>query len=184
GKEYIRWMNFALAFAKENRGRMMDIVLEVIKREVPKHTDFKNIRFSPPIDCHHNYASLETHYGKKVWIHRKGAISAQAGEMGIIPGAMGSTSYLVRGKGNPESFCSCSHGAGRKMSRKQAKKNFGVEATIKDLKSQGVFLGKERKSDVGEESRFAYKDIDTVIANELDLMEPVKAVKTLAVVKG
>lgn len=184
GKEYIRWMNFALAFAKENRGRMMDIVLEVIKREVPKHTDFKNIRFSPPIDCHHNYASLETHYGKKVWVHRKGAISAQAGEMGIIPGAMGSTSYLVRGKGNPESFCSCSHGAGRKMSRKQAKKNFGVEATIKDLKSLGVFLGKERKSDVGEESRFAYKDINTVMANELDLLEPVKAVKTLAVVKG
>ncbi len=184
GEEYIKWMNFALEFAKENRARMMQEVIDVVLDRTAKYAGIKDVKLSDRINCHHNYASHEEHYGKKVWVHRKGAISAREGELGIIPGAMGSTSYLVKGKGNPESFCSCSHGAGRLMSRSAAKKKFGVQETIEDLKTLGVFLGKVKRSDVGEESRFAYKDLDFVIKNELDLVEPIGKLKTLAVVKG
>jgi tRNA-splicing ligase RtcB len=184
GEEYIRWMNFALDFAKENRAKMMETVIDIVKTQVAKYAGFTDIELSERVNCHHNYASYEEHYGKMVWVHRKGAIRAGKGELGIIPGAMGEYSYLVKGRGNPESFHSCSHGAGRQMSRSEAKKKFGVQETIADLKSMGIFLGKSKKSDVGEESRFAYKDIDFVIANELDLIEPVRKMKTLAVVKG
>lgn len=119
-----------------------------------------------------------------VWVHRKGAIRAGQGQIGIIPGAMGTYSYLVKGKGNPESFYSCSHGAGRLMSRHAAKKRFSVQDTVRDLSALGVFLGKVKRHDVGEESRFAYKAIDFVIANESDLVEVIKRLKTIAVVKG
>ncbi|MGB5823675.1 MAG: RtcB family protein [Proteocatella sp.] len=184
GKEYLMWMNFALDFAFENRERMMEKVVDTVCRQVARHCGFNDIKLSEPINCHHNYASNEEHYGKMVWVHRKGAIRAEEGEWGIIPGAMGGSSYIVKGRGNPESFCSCSHGAGRQLSRTEAKKKFGVEETIRDLKARGVFLGKIKKYDVGEESRFAYKDLDFVIANELDLIEPVYRLQTLAVVKG
>jgi len=184
GKEYIKWMNFALEFAKENRAQMMQEVIDIVCEKAAKYAGITDVKMSERINCHHNYASYEEHYGNKLWVHRKGAISARKGELGIIPGAMGSTSYLVKGRGNPESFCSCSHGAGRLMSRTEAKAKFGVQETIQDLKNLGVFLGKVKKSDVGEESRFAYKDLDFVIANELDLVEPAGKLKTVAVVKG
>ena len=184
GEEYIKWMNFALDFAKENRAQMMQEVIDIVFEKAAKHAGITGVKLSERINCHHNYASYEEHYGNKVWVHRKGAISARKGELGIIPGAMGSTSYLVKGRGNPESFHSCSHGAGRLMSRTEAKAKFGVQETIQDLKNLGVFLGKVKKSDVGEESRFAYKDLDFVLANELDLVEPVGKLKTVAVVKG
>lgn len=184
GREYIYWMNFALEFARENRARMMKTVIDIVSSQVKNSTGVNNIVFSEPVNCHHNYASREEHYGQSVWIHRKGAIRAGLGELGIIPGAMGSYSYLVKGRGNPESFCSCSHGAGRLMSRSAARKKFSVDGTIADLNSRGVFLGKAKRHDIAEESRFAYKDIDSVIANELDLIEPILALKTLAVVKG
>lgn len=184
GQEYIRWMNLALDFAKENRERMMDVVVTIVNRQLAKHAGVKNIELSESIHCHHNYASLEQHYGKKVWVHRKGAIRAAKGEWGIIPGAMGGRSFLVQGKGNPESFCSCSHGAGRLMSRTEAKERYSVQETLEDLNDLGVFLGKQRKKDVAEESRFAYKNLDFVIANELDLIQPIRSLKTLAVVKG
>jgi len=184
GKSYIRWMNLAAEFAKENRDRMMEMALNRVRELVGKHAGIKEILYDEPVSCHHNYAALEEHYGEKVWVHRKGAIRAGKGEMGIIPGAMGSTSFLVKGRGNPESFESCSHGAGRRMSRHEAKEQFPVEETIRDLKNLGVFLGKQKKHDVGEESRFAYKDIDFVIANELDLIESVKKLRTVAVIKG
>ncbi|MEQ8201393.1 MAG: RtcB family protein [Syntrophomonadaceae bacterium] len=184
GQEYIRWMNLALDFAYENRARMMEVVVREVSRLAGKYAGITEIRFSEPINCHHNYAAYEEHYGKKVWVHRKGAIRAGAGQMGIIPGAMGTYSYLVRGKGNPESFCSCSHGAGRRMSRNAAKKQFSVQATIDDLKSLGVFLGKEKRNDISEETRFAYKEIDFVITNELDLIEVTKRLRTIAVIKG
>lgn len=184
GKEYIRWMEFAMAFAKENRAKIMRIVIEIIRQLVAEHTDFAEIELSEPIDCHHNYAAYEEHAGKMVLVHRKGAIRAREGEWGIIPGAMGASSYLVKGKGNPESFHSCSHGAGRQMSRKAALETFSVEDTIFDLEARGIFLGKTRKRDIGEEARFAYKDIDFVIANELDLIEPIRQLETLGVVKG
>ncbi|KAF1084002.1 RNA-splicing ligase RtcB [Sporotomaculum syntrophicum] len=184
GMEYIRWMNLALDFAKENRARMLQVVMEKVSAKVGKYARIKDIEFSEPINCHHNYAAFEEHYGERVWVHRKGAIRAEKGEMGIIPGAMGACSYLVTGKGNPESYNSCSHGAGRRMSRSTAKKQFPVQDTIDDLKSLGVFLGKQKKYDVGEESRHAYKDIDFVISNELDLIEPKCRLKTIAVIKG
>jgi tRNA-splicing ligase RtcB (3'-phosphate/5'-hydroxy nucleic acid ligase) len=184
GREYIRWMNLALEFARENRAQMLDTVIDIVSRQAAKYAGFTNIELSDRVNCHHNYAAYEEHYGKMVWVHRKGAIRAGKGELGIIPGAMGINSYLVKGRGNPESFCSCSHGAGRQMSRTEAKQKFSVQDTIADLKSLGVFLGKVKKSDVGEESRFAYKDLDFVIANELDLIVPVRKLKTIAVVKG
>ena len=184
GKEYIRWMEFAMAFAKENRAEITGIVIEIIRRLVAEYADFTEVELSEPIDCHHNYAAYEEHDGKMAWVHRKGAIRAGEGEWGIIPGAMGTSSYLVKGKGNPESFQSCSHGAGRQMSRKEAMETFSAEETILDLEAKGIFLGKTRKRDIGEEVRFAYKDIDFVIANELDLIEPVRKLETLGVVKG
>jgi tRNA-splicing ligase RtcB len=184
GKDYLLWMNLAMEFANENRWHMMRAVIDSVKKLVKKYTGIAGIEFSKPISCHHNYAAYEEHYGKKVWVHRKGAIRAGNGELGIIPGAMGTYSYIVEGKGNPESFLSCSHGAGRIMSRNAAKARFSVDRTINDLKSLGVFLGKQKKLDVSEETRFAYKEIDMVIANELDLIEPVKRLKTIAVIKG
>ena len=157
GKDYLRWMNLAMAFANENRWHMMRVVIGIVKRLAEKYAGITELECSKPISCHHNYAAYEEHYGKKVWIHRKG---------------------------NPESFLSCSHGAGRIMSRHAAKAQFSVDRTINDLKSRGVFLGKQKKLDVSEETRFAYKEIEFVIANELDLIEPVKRLKTMAVVKG
>jgi len=178
GKEYIEWMNLALDFARENRHAMMEAVKEELTDSV-KHISFKN-----DVNAHHNYAAYEEHYGKKVWVHRKGAICVRKGMLGIIPGAMGSYSYIVEGLGNPESFYSCSHGAGRQLSRNQAKREYSVDYVLKDLKEQDVILGKVRKKDVAEEFRLAYKDIDFVISQELDLIKPLKRLKTIAVIKG
>lgn len=178
GQEYIRWMNLALRFARENR----QVMLEVVKRELTRR--LPSIEFGREVNAHHNYAALENHYDKEVWVHRKGAIRAQAGELGIIPGAMGSYSYIVQGRGNPESFMSCSHGAGRKMSRHEAMRKFSVQETVEDLQAQGVAFGKRNKKDCSDEARWAYKDIDEVIRNELDLVVPIMKLKTLAVVKG
>ena len=142
------------------------------------------MEFSREINCHHNYAAWERHYDADVWVHRKGATRVREGELAVIPGAMGSYSYVVRGKGNPESFCSSSHGAGRAYSRKGAMEAFTCEQVICDLKEQGVVLGKNKKSDVAEECRFAYKDIRTVMQNQQDLVEVVTELKTVGVVKG
>lgn len=184
GKEYIRWMKLALDFAKENREHMMKRTLDIIGAQIQRYAGIAEPSFSEMISCHHNYASFEEHYGNYVWVHRKGAIRVRKGELGIIPGAMGTYSYVVEGKGNPESFESSSHGAGRCMSRHSAREKFSVESTINDLKSLGVFLGKKKKLDVSEESRFAYKFIDEVLANESDLVIKKIRLKTIAVVKG
>ncbi len=183
GEAYIQWMKLALAFAQENRDRMVQNVTGIFDKWVSRYTGHQP-QYSNYINCHHNYADLEHHYGKNVWVHRKGAIRAREGDKGIIPGAMGSYSYLVEGKGNKESFNSCSHGAGRLMSRTKARDSFSVEEVMSDLKNCGVTLGKNKKSDVAEESRYAYKDIDTVISNELDLITPTKKLRTIGVVKG
>ncbi len=178
GKAYINWMNLALGFAMENRQSMLDAVKYELKKTIPE------IEFKNEVNAHHNYANLETHYDKEVWVHRKGAICADLGVKGIIPGAMGTYSYIVEGLGNHKSFCSCSHGAGRRMSRSCAKNEISVEKTMIDLKEQGVILGKRNKRDVAEECRFAYKDIKFVIHQQSDLIKPVKILKTLAVIKG
>ncbi len=183
GIAYIHWMNLALDFAHENRRSMMEAVMLSFDKWVKKHgggaPTYKEV-----INCHHNYAALEEHYGEKVWVHRKGAICAEKDRLGIIPGAMGSYSYIVKGKGNPDSFNSCSHGAGRLMSRKKAMETIRVDEVMNDLKANQVVLGKRSKHDVPEESRYAYKDIDQVMANQVDLVEPVMKLKTIGVVKG
>lgn len=183
GRGYINWMNLALDFAQENRDKMMSVVTEILTTKVQKYL-VTTPTYSSRINAHHNYASLEHHFGKNLWVHRKGAIRAREGELGIIPGAMGSYSYIVKGLQNDDSFHSCSHGAGRLMSRRQAMNTFTVEQVMVDLKEQKVVLGKNSKADIAEESRFAYKDIDFVISQELDLITPVKKLKTLGVVKG
>lgn len=183
GRQYLNWMQLSMDFAKENREKMMLSVKAVLDKWIGKYTDI-SLEFSHEINCHHNYAALEEHYGKEVWVHRKGAVSARDGELAVIPGAMGSYSYVVMGKGNPESFCSSSHGAGRRYSRKGAMQAFTCEEVILDLAKQGVVLGKKGKADVAEESRFAYKDIDAVMKNQSDLVMPVKRLKTVGVVKG
>jgi len=184
GQQYIAWMRLAQDFARENRNLMMEQVQEVFCYYLDKYAGVRDLQLEPLINCHHNYAAYEEHYGKKLWVHRKGAIRARKGEMGVIPGAMGSYSYIVEGLGNPESFHSCSHGAGRVCSRKQAKRTYSVQRVMDDLKEKEVVLGKSRKSDVAEEFRLAYKDIDFVLEQELDLVRPVKRLFTIGVVKG
>lgn len=183
GKEYIHWMNLALDYAEENRAHMLESVSRIVKEQIEKHTGF-TVEFTDHINCHHNYAALENHYGENVWVHRKGATRAREGERAVIPGAMGSYSYVVEGKGNPLSFCSSSHGAGRNYSRSGAKNAFSVEKVMVDLKEQGVILGKRKKNDVAEECRFAYKNIQEVMEQQTDLVTPIRKLKTVGVVKG
>lgn len=183
GQAYLDWMNLSMAFARENREKMMLAVKAILEKWIGKYTEIP-LTFSGDINCHHNYAALEHHYNKNVWVHRKGAVRARNGELAVIPGAMGSLSYVVMGKGCEESFCSSSHGAGRQYSRKGAMNAFSCEEVMVDLNKQGVILGKKNKSDVAEESRFAYKDIEEVMKNQSDLVIPVKRLKTAGVVKG
>lgn len=183
GRQYRNWMNLSMDFARENREKMMLVVKAILEKWIGKYTSI-DLEFSHDINCHHNYAALETHYGEEVWVHRKGAVRAGEGELAVIPGAMGSYSYVVMGKGNQESFCSSSHGAGRWYSRKGAMAAFTCQQVMQDLAEQGVVLGKKGKADVAEESRFAYKDIEVVMDNQQELVVPVKRLKTVGVVKG
>lgn len=184
GQQYLAWMELAQRFARENRETIMERVVEITAEVVGRYSSIDSSKFGSSLDVHHNYAAFETHFGKRVIVHRKGTIRAGKDESGIIPGAMGSNSYLVKGKGNENSFLSCSHGAGRRMGRKEALRTFSAGEVVEDLKTSGVVLGKVKKGDVAEEARFAYKDIDAVIAAELDLITPVKRLRTVAVVKG
>ncbi len=183
GQQYIHWMNLALDFAQENRARMMAVAQNVLERWTAKYLGTA-FNYTEHINCHHNYASLERHFGKDVWVHRKGATRALSGELAVIPGAMGSYSYVVEGLGNQDSFCSSSHGAGRRYARKTAMEKFTAEQVMLDLKEQNVILGKHNKADVAEESRFAYKDIDEVMVQQRDLVRQVKQLKTIGVIKG
>ena len=183
GQQYIHWLNLALDYAFENRAHMLDKTCAIVKAQIEKHTG-QAVAFGDEINCHHNYAALENHYDANVWIHRKGATRVREGDLAVIPGAMGSYSYVVEGKGCKESFCSSSHGAGRSYSRSGAMKEFSVEKVMVDLKEQGVVLGKRKKNDVAEECRFAYKDIDQVMAQQEDMVTPIRKLKTVGVVKG
>lgn len=183
GQQYINWMHLALDYAYENRERMMEQVCGVVKEHIERYAG-RTVSFTDQINCHHNYAALENHYDANVWVHRKGATRVRQGERAVIPGAMGSYSYVVEGKGNPESFHTSSHGAGRAYSRTGAMNAFTTEQVMVDLKEQGVVLGKRKKNDVAEECRFAYKDIDEVMAQQTDIVTPVRKLKTVGVVKG
>lgn len=181
---YIDWMNFALEFARHNREAIMARVQTIVFQGLQRHAKIKDIQISKEVNAHHNYAVQERHFDRDVWVHRKGAIRARLGELGIIPGAMGSYSFIVEGLGNPDSFCSASHGAGRVMGRKEAIRRFGVDEVLADFKAKKVVLGKRRKGDTAEEYYKAYKNIEEVMAYQEDLVKPVLKVKTVAVVKG
>ena len=176
GKKYYRAMNYALRFALENRKRMMMKFKEAI-------TEIINCDFQKDINIHHNYASMEHHFGSNVMIHRKGATSAKIGQLGIIPGSQGTSSYIVEGKGNPESFESCSHGAGRTMSRKKAREDLDLKTEQKKLEDMGVIHSIRNPKDLDEASS-AYKDIDVVMREQADLVEIKTKLTPLAVIKG
>jgi tRNA-splicing ligase RtcB len=183
-KEYLTWMNLAMDFAEENRNVMKLKIENILFNMIKKYTNFDHIEKDNEIDINHNYCNIEHHFGKNVWVHRKGAIRLRKGDIGIIPGAMGSYSYIVEGLGNSLTFESCSHGAGRRMGRKKALEEITVQQTIEDLNSQGIVLGKSKKDDVAEESRFAYKNIDEVINNQKDVLVVKKKLKTVGVIKA
>jgi tRNA-splicing ligase RtcB len=177
GQRYLQEMNYCVQFAAANRRSMMHKVADIL-------LDFEpSASFSPAFDVAHNYASLEHHFGKDVMVHRKGATRARAGETGIIPGSQGSTSYIVRGRGSKESFCSCSHGAGRRLGRKQAQRQLNLKDEIQFLQQQGILHAIRHKKDL-DEAAGAYKDITEVMANQRDLVEVITTLKPLAVVKG
>lgn len=173
--DYWDAMQWAQEYAMENRKAMMENVLRVMHELLPAFSLGKHA-----INCHHNYAELENHYGANVYVTRKGAMRAQLGELGIIPGSMGVKSYIVEGLGNPESFNSCSHGAGRRMSRTAAKKTYSVE----DIKEQTAGVECKKDASVLDEIPSAYKDIDEVMAFQSDLVKPIHTLKQIVCVKG
>jgi tRNA-splicing ligase RtcB len=174
--DYVRAVGWAQDFARLNRELMMRRVIDAAKTVICKN--FQS--HVEAVNCHHNYVQQERHFGQDVYVTRKGAVSAKAGELGIIPGSMGARSFIVRGKGNPQSFHSCSHGAGRTMSRGEAKRRF----TLADHRAatQGVECRKDK--DVIDETPAAYKDIDAVMAAQRDLVEVVHTLKQVVCVKG
>lgn len=174
--EYVEGLTWAQDYAAHNRNLMTHAVLKAL-REVFGRDVATTAR---AINCHHNYASLEEHAAGKVWITRKGAVSARAGELGIIPGSMGTKSYIVRGKGNPQAWCSCSHGAGRRFSRGAAKRMF----TLDDLAAQTAGVECRKDEGVLDEIPGAYKDIDAVMAAQADLVEIVHTLKQVMCIKG
>ncbi len=177
GQNYLQEMNYCVQFAAANRQAMMQRVRQILLDFEPAVT------FSPALDVAHNYAALEYHFGKEVLVHRKGATRAIAGGIGIIPGSQGSTSYIVCGLGNRESFSSCSHGAGRKLGRKQAQGQLDLKDEIRHLEQQGIIHAIHHKKDL-DEAAGAYKDIVKVMDNQRDLVEIITTLKPLAVVKG
>ncbi|HEX9714834.1 MAG TPA: RtcB family protein [Desulfurivibrionaceae bacterium] len=177
GQQYLREMQYCIDFAYANRKIMMERVKDALLAVAAP------VFFEPMINIAHNYAALEEHFHREVMVHRKGATRAREGELGIIPGSQGTPSYIVRGKGNKESFASCSHGAGRKMGRKQAQRQLNLDQEKKRLDDQGIIHAVRSVGDL-EEAAGAYKDIDEVIDNQLDLVEVVVELRPLAVVKG
>ena len=173
--EYINAMHWAQDYARINRDVMMHNVVETMKATFPELKLIGQV-----VNCHHNFTSLEEHFGSKIWVTRKGAVSAQQGQMGIIPGSMGAKSFIVRGKGNVDSYCSCSHGAGRIHSRNGARRLF----TVADLEAQTEGVECRKDNGVLDEIPSAYKDIDKVMAAQTDLVEAVHTLSQVLCIKG
>jgi tRNA-splicing ligase RtcB (3'-phosphate/5'-hydroxy nucleic acid ligase) len=173
--DYVQAVDWAQSYAALNRREMMTLVIEAMRSLLPAFE-----LETQAINCHHNYVARESHFGESVLVTRKGAIRAGVGDLGIVPGSMGAKSFIVRGKGNVDSFHSCSHGAGRRFSRTQARKQFSREDLVEQTK------GVECRKDLGvlDEAPGAYKDIDTVMANQTDLVEVVHTLKQVVCVKG
>jgi tRNA-splicing ligase RtcB len=174
--DYVAAVNWAQDYALENRRVMMEAVLKALKMAI--RTPFELT--TEAVNCHHNYVEKESHFGRNLWVTRKGAVRAREGDLGIIPGSMGQRSYIVRGKGNLESYCSCSHGAGRQMSRTEAKRRFSLTDLI--AQTEGVECRKD--ADVIDEIPGAYKNLDLVMAAQADLVEVVHTLRAVLCVKG
>lgn len=170
--DYVTALHWAQDYARANREAMLALLWQAVRPFMPEETEISKV-----VDCHHNYVE---HFDDGRWITRKGAVSARTGELGIIPGSMGTASYIVRGKGNPDSYYSCSHGAGRRMSRNQAKKQF----TVEDLIAQTAGVESRKDPAVVDEIPAAYKDGDSVILAQADLIEPQVRLKQVLCVKG
>lgn len=175
-RDYMEAVEWAQGYALENRRVMMGLVLDALRGIIDKPFTITH----EAVNCHHNYVARENHFGRNVWVTRKGAIRAREGDLGIIPGSMGAKSYIVRGKGNLEAYCSCSHGAGRRMSRAGARKAF----TNADLVAQTDGVECRKDDAIIDEIPGAYKDIDVVMENQRDLVEIVHTLKAVLCVKG
>jgi len=173
--DYVEAVSWAQDYALQNRQCMVELVLAALARHLPPFAVTSEV-----VNCHHNYVVREHHYGADVWVTRKGAIRARAGDLGIIPGSMGARSYIVRGKGNAESFSSCAHGAGRRLSRTAAQKRYSAADLARQ--TEGVVCRKDKG--VVDEIPAAYKDIDAVMANQDDLVEVVHRLRQVVCVKG
>jgi tRNA-splicing ligase RtcB len=174
--DYLKAVHWAQDFAKANRELMMVAALGALSRTVPKAFTCD----CGAVNCHHNYVSHENHFGQNVLVTRKGAVQARVGDLGIIPGSMGAKSFIVRGKGNPDSFCSCSHGAGRSMSRAEARRRF----TLADHEAATAGVECRKDSEVIDETPAAYKDIDAVMAAQADLVSIEHTLRQVVCVKG
>ncbi|MFM8333568.1 MAG: RtcB family protein [Candidatus Methylumidiphilus sp.] len=174
--DYVQAVGWAQDYARHNRALMMRNVVEAVRGIMAKPF----VAEVEAVNCHHNYVQRENHFGKNIWVTRKGAVSARLGELGIIPGSMGARSYIVRGKGEEQSFCSCSHGAGRVMSRSEAKRRF----TVDDQKQATEGVECRKDASVIDEIPLAYKDIDAVMRAQADLVEIVHTLKQVVCVKG
>ncbi|QZX84107.1 RtcB family protein [Metapseudomonas otitidis] len=174
--DYVEAVGWAQDFAKQNRAMMMHAVIAAARTVIKKPFE-ANLE---AVNCHHNYVQKEQHFGQEVLVTRKGAVSAQKGQLGIIPGSMGARSFIVRGLGNEEAFCSCSHGAGRTMSRTKAKKLFTVDDQIRAT----AHVECRKDEDVIDEIPMAYKDIDAVMHAQRELVEVVHTLRQVVCVKG
>ena len=179
-KDYIHDLFWCQRYAALNRQTMFDLLLRVIPAVIFRDTDRELGVSGEVISCHHNYVAVEKHFGQRVYVTRKGAVRARKGDMGVIPGSMGAKSYIVRGRGNPESYNSCAHGAGRRMSRTRARKQFSRA----DLAAQTKGVACRKDKGVLDEIPGAYKDIDQVMANQADLVEVVTTLKQVLCAKG
>ena len=175
--DYVKAVHWAQSYAMSNRELMMGAIIEAIRESeiLPPFSADAEV-----VNCHHNYVAIEEHYGERVFVTRKGAVRAGKNDLGIIPGSMGAKSFIVRGKGNPESFESCSHGAGRAMSRNEAKRRFSIADHIKA--TEGIECRKD--ADVIDETPAAYKSIDAVMEAQSDLVDVVHTLKQIVCVKG
>ena len=174
--EYVEAVEWAQEYARANREVMMQAVIRALRKVIDKPFDAR----VEAVNCHHNYVARERHFGEDILVTRKGAVSVREGELGIIPGSMGARSFIVRGRGNEESFHSCSHGAGRKMSRTEARRRF----TLADHRAATAGVECRKDEQVIDETPAAYKDIDAVMAAQRDLVEVVHTLKQLVCVKG
>lgn len=178
GQTYFREMSYCVEFARANRAVMLTQVKHALLEQVSGDIDF-----AEPINIAHNYAALENHFGKKVYVHRKGATRAETNDIGIIPGSQGNYSYIIKGKSNPDSFSSCSHGAGRKLGRKQAQRQLDLNKERSKLEANKVIHSLRGKNDL-DEAPGAYKDIEKVMSSQRDLVDIIEVLHPLAVIKG